>query len=341
MRCRQSVIILAAAILSSAPAFAADPSLVDAAKREGEVVWYTTQIVPQLVAPISAAFEKKYGIKVSFVRANASDVVLRVVNEATAGHVQCDVFDGTTTVASLEHKNLVQSWLPDSAKELPAPFKDPNGFWVATNLYVMFPAINTDLVAAGSEPKSWDDLLDPKWRGKMAVSASNSPIGAPGFVGLLIKTRGEDAATAYLKKLAAQNVANLPGAAREVLDQVIAGEYALGINMVVNHVVASDAQGAPAKWLPIESALVVLSTVSIAKDAPHANAAKLFLDFLISAEGQAIYSEADYLPANPTVKVSDPRTVPDDKNFRSTFFSPEELDAEMPKWNTLYRQLFR
>src|ERR1019366_4018986 len=117
-------------------------------------------IIPQLVTPLSAAFEKKYGIKVNFVRANASDVVLRVVNEARAGRVQCDVFDGTTTVATLEQQNLVQRWLPDTAKELPAQFKDPNGYWVATVLFVMFPAINTDLVTPGSEPKSWDDLLD-------------------------------------------------------------------------------------------------------------------------------------------------------------------------------------
>ena len=183
--------------------------------------------------------------------------------------------------------------------------------------------------------------MAPNWKDKIAISSSNSPIGGPGFVGLLIKTLGEEKAEDYLKKLAAQNVANVPVAARQVLDQVIAGEYALGLNMVVNHIAASRVQGAPVKGLYIEPALVTLETASIIKNAPHPNAAKLFLDFSISGEGQAIYRDAGYFPSNPAVKVSDPTSVPDGKNYRAVFVSPEELDAQMPKWYQLYTRIFR
>ena len=93
---------------------AADQSLIDAAKKEGHVTWYTTQIVDQLARPAAEAFEKKYGIHVDYVRADPIDIVLRVTSEAKAGHVQADVFDGTATTPGLEKAGPVLEWLPDS-----------------------------------------------------------------------------------------------------------------------------------------------------------------------------------------------------------------------------------
>src|SRR3954467_13165144 len=146
---------------------AADAALIEAAKKEGEVVWYSTQIISQLVRPVSAAFEKKYpGIKVRATRANASEVAVKIFNESRAGRVQSDVFDGTTTVVPLKKEGYVLQWQPDSAKEYPADLKDPEGYWVANNLFIITPGFNTGLVARGSEPKTYEDLLDPKWRGK-------------------------------------------------------------------------------------------------------------------------------------------------------------------------------
>src|SRR5438045_1950937 len=92
---------VAAFVASSAggSALAADAALVAAAKREGEVVWYSTQIISQLVRPVAAAFEKKYpGIKVRSTRANATETAIKILNEGKAGRTQADVFDGTTTV---------------------------------------------------------------------------------------------------------------------------------------------------------------------------------------------------------------------------------------------------
>ena len=87
------------ALLELSPAMAADQSLIDAAKKEGHVTWYTTQIVDQFARPAAEAFEKKYGIHVDYVRADPIDIVLRISNEGKAGHVQADVFDGTSTDA--------------------------------------------------------------------------------------------------------------------------------------------------------------------------------------------------------------------------------------------------
>ena len=138
-------------------------------KKEGEVVWYTTQIVSQLVRPVTAAFEKKYpGIKVRATRANATETAVKILNEAKAGRLQADIFDGTTTVVPLKAEGHVLQWLPDAAKDYPAQVKDPQGYWIANNLFVITPGFNTSLIPRGKEPRTFADLLNPSLRGKMA-----------------------------------------------------------------------------------------------------------------------------------------------------------------------------
>ena len=140
----------AALCLAAGSTLAADAALIDAAKKEGEVVWYTTQIISQLVRPMSAAFEKKYGIKVRSTRANSTELSVKIINESRAGRPQSDIFDGTSTVVVLKKEGYVLKWLPDSAKAYPAQYKDPEGYWVANNLFFMTPGFNTGLVPRGS-----------------------------------------------------------------------------------------------------------------------------------------------------------------------------------------------
>ena len=154
--------------LAGGSARAADAALIEAAKKEGEVVWYTTQIISQLVRPVSAAFEKKYGIKVRSTRANSTELSVKIINESRAGKPQSDVFDGTSTVVPLKKEGYVLQWLPDPAKAYPAQYRDPEGYWVANNLFFLTPGFNTALVLKGTEPRTYQALLDPKWRGKMA-----------------------------------------------------------------------------------------------------------------------------------------------------------------------------
>lgn len=332
--------LLLAASLIATPALAADPALVAAAKKEGVVVWYTGLIVDQFVRPAAEAFEKKYAIKVDYVRADSVDVAVRILNESKAGHVQADVFDGFAAPA-LKKLGLVAKWLPDSAKTLPKQFSDPDGFWIATNQFTLTPAFNTNLVPPGTEPKTFEDLLDPKWQGRMAWDYRPTSSGGPGFVGLILQSMGEEKGMAYLRQLAPQKIAGLSVAARQVLDQVIAGEYAIGLQMYNHHVPISAAQGAPVAWIPMQPAMGVLSVISATKDAPHMNAGKLLIDFLSSAEGQALYRDANYIPVDPAVAPKDPSLRPDGKNFRAIYMTPEQVDSDMPKWASIFAELFR
>ena len=252
--------VVAAALLAVRPAHAVDQSLIDAARKEGTVVWYTTLIVDQLVRPVAAAFEKKYpGVKVSYVRNNSTETAVKIMNEAKAGKMQADVFDGTNTSTVLKKVNLVEAWKPDSAKDWPADVADPAGFWVATNVYVLTPGYNTELIKKGTEPKTFEDLLDPKWKGKMVWNGSVSTSGGPGFIGNVLHVMGEDKGMAYLQKLSAQKIVNLDVSARQVLDQVIAGEYPMALQIFNHHTVISAKKGAPSDWIKMEPATVVRS----------------------------------------------------------------------------------
>ena len=291
------------AAFGTAEARAADAALIAAAKKEGTVVWYTTQIVDQFARPAARAFETKYpGMKVVLSRTNATTAAVKILNENRAGRNQADVFDGTTTVVPLKRAGYVLAWLPDDAKNYPAYLKDPEGYWISTNIYVLTPAFNTSLVKPGTEPRTLADLADPKWRGRMAWGSSLSSSAGIGFIGTVLAEMGEQKAIVYLKQLQGQRIAGLNGSARQVLDQVIAGEYAIALQIFNHHAVISGKQGAPVKWIPMEPATGVLSVVSIPKAAPHPNAAKLFEDFLVSKDGQNLYRSTEYLPADPAVK---------------------------------------
>jgi iron(III) transport system substrate-binding protein len=330
----------AIAIIAAQPAaFAADAALIAAAKKEGEVTWYTTSIVDQFVRPAAQAFEKKYGIKVNYVRSNAVEMELRVINEARAGRMQADVVDGTTTSVTLKKQNLVEKWTPDVA-DLPERYRDPEGYWMASQQYVLTPGYNTDLVPKGSEPKTYEDLLDPKWKGKMVWNATPSSSAGQGFVGTVLMTMGEDKGRAYLAKLAKQNVVGMKAAARQVLDQVIAGEYAIALQIFNNHAPISKARGAPVDWLKLEKSMAVVLPMSLTKGAPHPNAGRLLFDFILSEEGQTIMANSGELPVLPSVAPKEAGLRPG-PGFEAIYMSPEKLIEQIPAWSKIFDEYFR
>ena len=159
----RSLLLTPALCCFALSAQAADSALIAAAKKEGTVVWYTTQIVDQFARPAAAMFEKLYpGIKVRLSRTNATTAAIKILQENRAGKNQSDVFDGTVTVVPLKKEGYVLKYLPDAAKDYPPQYKDPEGYWIATNIYVLTPAFNTRSIPPGQEPKNFQALLDPK-----------------------------------------------------------------------------------------------------------------------------------------------------------------------------------
>lgn len=225
---RPSRILCAVALLLSAGAAHADidPSLLAAARQEGQVVWYTGLIVNQIVRPMAEAFEKKYpGIEVRYSRASDTETAVKILNEGRAHRIQADVFDATNAIFPLLDAKLVAPYAPHAAEHYPAELKDPNGYWTATNLYFLTVAYNTNLMKPDEAPHSFADLLDPRWKGQMAWTSELAPQGPPGFIHNILTVMGEDKGMDYLRKFAAQEPVFVAASPRAVLDQVISGEY--------------------------------------------------------------------------------------------------------------------
>jgi iron(III) transport system substrate-binding protein len=330
-----------ACLLACATAQAAEAALIEAAKKEGRVLWYTTLIVNQVVIPLKTAFEKKYpGVTLDYARNDEGPTAIRLLNEAKAGKVQADVFDGLTVNVPLKREGLLARIVIPNAADYPAEMKDADGAWHALLLFVFGPGYNTGLVSKAEAPKTYQDLLDPKWKGKMAWNP-NSSAGAIGFVGNILLSMGQDAGMDYLRALAKQNIVNVEASSRAILDQVIAGEYPVGLMMFNNHTVISARKGAPSDWTPVEPVPVAFDALGIMKDAPHPNAARLLVEFLLSEEGQTVLKDADYLPANAKVPAMKAGLRPEDGGFKATWMRPDVVDPQMANWSRIAKELFR
>ncbi|HEY6254392.1 MAG TPA: extracellular solute-binding protein [Xanthobacteraceae bacterium] len=334
--------ILAALALASTPAHAADISsvLIAKAKQEGEVVYYTDLIVDQIVRPLASAFEAKYGIKVSYARADSQVNILKLTNEQKAGRVMSDIFGLNTGLEVLIAAGAARPFTTANGEELPARYRDPDHYWVSSHLFVITPAFNTDLVPPDRRPHSYDDLLAPFWRDKM-VWKPNDLTGAPGFIGNVLISMGEARGMDYLRKLSRQNIKPVNASARAVLDQVIAGEYAMSLQILNHHAAISARKGAPVDWVRMSPVTVSPGLVGMTAGSPHPNAGALFVEFMTSKEGQQIFQGADYLPARPDVPPRIPDLIPETGGFTGNVITPAITAKGYEHWNEVYKDLFQ
>jgi ABC-type Fe3+ transport system substrate-binding protein len=318
-----------------------DPNLVEAAKKEGHVLLYTTHIVDQIVRPLIKNFQTYVpGVDVKYVRADGLALAVRLTNEARANRVQSDVWCMVDSVGPVLQNGFAAEFEVPSANGLPPALVDPKHRWVATNLGVRSAAYNTQIVPKEIAPRSYQSLLDPRWKGKI-VWNPKSMTGAWGFIATVMKGMGDEQGMLYLRKLATQEIVPLPIAIRAVLDRVIGGEYAIGLEMNNSHAAISAAQGAPVQWVPLDPVSETLQVAGITAGAPHPNAARLFIDFMVSRTGQQVFRDNDYLPMHPAINAKIPELRPEQGGYRAVVYNPEEIDAESPRWAKIYEDVFR
>lgn len=339
---RHFIIAACAALMFATAAPAADisPELIAKAKQEGQITYYTDLIIDQIVRPLTTAFEAKYGIKVAFTRGDSQVNSIKLLNEYRAGRVMADVFGLTSNMEVLIEAGAVRQFTAANAEELPAQYRDPDHYWVSSHLFVMTPGFNTSLVPVAQRPKSYDDLLLPHWKGRMAWKM-NDLSGGPGFIGNVLTHMGEERGMAYLRRLATQDIKVLNASARAILDQVIAGEYPMALQIFNHHAAISAEKGAPVDWLRLSPATVTPGLVGLPKNAPHPNAGLLFVEFMTSKEGQQIFQKAAYLPARPDVPPTVPGLVPTAGGFAGTVITPALTAKSMKHWDKVFAELFR
>ena len=318
--------------------------LIAGAKREGQVTYYSAMIVNQALRPLTAAFQKKYPfIKMNYWRADSEDIHTRMSTEMRANKLVVDVVEGTGIGELAVRGGQAQpAWSPRLA-DIPEKMRDPRRLWVPTRMSYFGIAYNTRLVAAGAAPKTYEDLLDAKWKGKMAWPAL-TPIGAPLFVTNLRLSWGEDKAMAYLQKLRTQNIVNFgAGNPRTLVDRVIAGEYPIAVQIFAHHPLISAGKGAPVAAQLLPPVASASGTLVIPKGSRHPHAALLLMDFLLSKEGQQILAAAEYLPVrsdvDPVAQIAP--IVPSRAGVTENFVTPENLNAYTERSAKIIEDLFR
>jgi iron(III) transport system substrate-binding protein len=318
--------------------------LIDGAKQEGELTYYSAMIVNQALRPLTAAFQKKYPfIKIAYWRADSEEIETKLSAEMRANNLVGDVIEGTGIGELAVRAGLAQSiWSPHLA-DIPKKMRDPSHLWVPTRVSYFSIAYNTRLVPAGTEPKTYADLLDEKWKGRMAWPFL-SAIGAPLFVTNLRLAWGDDKAMAYLRQLRTQNVVNFgAGNPRTLVDRVIAGEYAIALQIFAHHPMISAAKGAPVTSQLLPPVASSAGTFVIPKGSRHPHAAVLLMDFLLSKEGQQILAAAEYLPIRPDVEplAQIAPIVPSRAGVEENFISPEKLSEYTESSAKIVEELFR
>ena len=315
--------------------------LVEGAKKEGKVSWYTTLIVDQVVRPVKEAFEKEYPfIQVEYFRANSAQLAQRIISENQAKRYEDDVVDGTVVPTMVRRAGLLQRFYSPQFAEYPAELRDAQGFWGATNLYFFATGYNTRMVKPTDVPKSYEDLLNPRWKGQMMWSTSRGS-GAPMFVGTILNTMGAEAGKAYLQKLKTQNIAKSTASNRQVLDLTIAGEYPLALQIFNHHAYISKSAGAPVEWQVHEPATATINNIGLGKNTTRPHASMLLIDFILSEKGQKVYQQANYLPAHPKVPAKQVDLKPGGGRFKRAYYiNPETQFDKGNEWVEYFESVF-
>lgn len=289
------------------PAETADPlaKLYQAAKAEGEVsFWGPTD--PDEIKLLSEGFNKRFpGIKVNGFELTAGELVQRIVTEAKAGKIAVDSGEGSLgTLIPLLERDLIQPYQDwEEVFQLPQEAVLENGKLLAWYNLVHPIAYNTNLVKPGEAPKTWEDLLEPKWSGKILVEARAKPFG---YLGLLW---GEEKMVDYMKKLAANKPIYTKGGTT-VIQQLASGEAPLAVGTYGYKVILfQKGKGAPVDWVRVSPVGASQFTLFTVKGAAHPNAAKLFAGWLATPEALKILEKASYkgsvLPGSGTYEAGE------------------------------------
>jgi len=297
-----------------------DPKVIEAAKKEGTLSYWTTMSLPQSKQVVDA-FRKKYPfIKTELYRTGGDAMLNKILTENRAGRHAWDVTVASGDKFSLFMKNkLVGLYRSTEAKNITTDLVDKKGYW--TGYYVNPYALgyNTQMVKKEDVPKTYEELLDPKWKGGK-ISIDNT---AYTFLFGLIMAWGEEKAVSYFKKLAAQEPVPMRGNTNRV-QLVMAGEYPLIIAYAPT-IQRSTSKGAPIDWVPLEPVPVQVNAVLFSAHAPHPNAGKLFIDFMLSEQGQ---KQLVGFQRIPTRKGIDPNPVRLFKGYKRIVEKPHEINAK-------------
>lgn len=304
-----------------------DARLVANAKREGRLVLYTS-LAPSESAPLAQAFEKKYGIKVELWRALSERVVQRAMTEAQGRRHAVDVLEtnGPEMEMLAREKLLGEFYSPHHA-DLPPAAIPQHRLWFPDRLNFFVVAFNTNKVKRAEVPATYEGFLDPKWKGRLAVEATDAE-----WMATLIKAWGEARGMNYFRSLSAMKPVARTGHVL-LAELVAAGEVPVALTAYSSNIEPLKRKGAPIDFVPVQPVAARPQGIGVARNAPHPNAALLFADLVLSPEGQTLFESMGRVPASTRVKSRF-------NDFPFTMIQPATVLDEAAKWEKLWTELF-
>ncbi len=299
LNCRTtfSLTVILSIAVGFSTSLAAEVTLVDKAKEEGKLVAYLAMNAADAVT-VQATFEKKFPqIKVDLVRAGAPAMLQRVLTEYRGGKIFADVVLGFGFIHyELGQKKLLARYDSPERQNYVPQFKDKAGFWTNVIPIVHTIAYNPKMLQPAELPVRYTDLLLPKWKGKAGMNSNNIM-----FLAAMMTHFGKENGMDFLQRLAAQEP-QVRGGGTLLTTLVAAGEFPLAFSINENNVENFKQRGAPIDWVRLADPLYgELVPIGIMVGAPHPNAARVFVDYVLSKEGQELFRNLGKLPARSDV----------------------------------------
>jgi len=332
MVCKVTRFIVAALVVVAAACVASAQTVdVGAGKKEGKVVIYGT-MVPKVMAEIEKGFQTKYGIKIEYWRADATKVIDRVLTEWRSGRPAFDVVIGARGAIALgKRDNVYAKFTPSAAAKFPSKYRDPDGqltAWRVTPVGVLY---NTDMVKPADAPKTLDDLLDSRWTGKISMPDPSVHASTAQYLWNLEQVKKEKwmdfvKALAKQKPLLVESYSTVPTA-------IVRGESALGITYIQYTVQTKG----PINFAPIDKVFADPSDAALSAKAINPNAAKVFIDYLCSPEGQKRVADTGEFVLAPGIF---PAIKGADKVVASMLVMNDVSAEQLAKLQSDFRSLF-
>jgi iron(III) transport system substrate-binding protein len=298
--------------------------LVDGAKKEGVVTIYSSVTVDDMKV-LSAAFEKKYGVKLQAWRASSESILQRTMVEARGGRFDVDAIETSAAeMESLHRERLLQEVRsPLIADIVPAALR-PHREWIGDRLNIISAAYNPNLVKKQDLPKSYDDLANPKWKGKLAIEADDAV-----WFGALANELGEQKTIRLFREIVRTNGISVRKGHSLIANLIVSGEIPFALTVYHYKAEQLKNSGAPLDWYVLPPGLARFLGTGVMRRAPHPHAAVLFLDFMLS-DAQQLLLDRDFTPTNMKVK---PLDVP----FK--VIDPAQVLDQGDKWQKLYNEI--
>jgi iron(III) transport system substrate-binding protein len=298
--------------------------LIEGAKKEGALMVYGSSVSEDM-KPVIEGFKKAYGIELQYWRASSENLVQRTVAETRAGRCTVDAF--ATVAAELEalhREKLLQAVkTPLTAGLMPQALR-PHGEWVANRFNIFSAAYNTRLVKKDEVPKSYEDLKDPRWKGRLAIEADDVD-----WFATVVTRMGRDKGVQLFRDIVQTNGISVRKGHTLLSNLVAAGEVPLALTVYSYKPEQQKRSGAPVEALYLEPVVALGYGPAVARCAPHPNAAVLFNEYMLG-EAQEIWAKRDMAVTNPKI----PSLIP--KGVDLAVIDPADMLDNRAMWDELW-----